>query len=707
MVRRRIACALLLHLLGCSAAEDLGVGLPQQWLRSSGPIARHRPGGSASFTVVDAHASEDTLFIQGVTTRFNTQQQYKKRSVADWFACDFASGAANATVAATKASLNPAHLADATTCALIECPLPAPCFDGTVTLRVSGPAAAVIPGIRVTPSAACGAPPTPSGSGDLAYCLAPVFGTNLNAALLIEWLEYHVALGFDRIHFYNMMGDRAAPDTRAVLARYVARGYVVNHDWSMAANPGPLWANPKAERQAVVMSAGAASFSYAQSVALYDCYLREHTSNPGASAASARAHGPSDWVWYGDVDEVAVVPLVEARKKQNLKALMAELPAKTKYIIHNSLITMFEKAQAPRMAPAPLLLSVVRAGDEGWPFLGDARIRVEHFFHNHYMNNPPRKAEMKKGAKIMRDIKFRDEAPDKILNGFAVDAAARGLAGLGPALTRATRSLLSGARVGLDKAESDETRRPAVSPTTHPTSMRRVSVGTLLGRREEDAWAREQPTERLALEPLGQLPRVSAGQPKAPVQRSVRLPGTPIDAGRAAPLRDRGDFPDAGGDVPDAGGDVPGRSPKAPPRVSTDFPAADGAPPAPTLLDCSPLPRLDGHDALDTALDEFEEILGHVRRGNDKLKKTAAKARRKSLNLESRTSDALPDAFGSRSAGSLGELPSVKKLRRERRKPAPVLSSLHELERERAAFEESTAELEKLVGAAQTVLLAS
>ena len=165
MVRRRIACSLLLPLLGCTEAEDLGVGLPQQWLRSSGPIARHRPGGSASFTVVDAHASEATLFIQGVTTRFNTQQQYKKRSVADWFACDFSSGASNATVAATKASLNPAHLADATTCALVECPLPAPCFDGTVTLRVSGPAAAVIPGIRVTPSAACGAPPTPSGAG--------------------------------------------------------------------------------------------------------------------------------------------------------------------------------------------------------------------------------------------------------------------------------------------------------------------------------------------------------------------------------------------------------------------------------------------------------------------------------------------------------------------------------------------------------------
>ncbi|KAK7254960.1 hypothetical protein SO694_00138055 [Aureococcus anophagefferens] len=142
MVRRRIACALLLHLLGCSAAEDLGVGLPQR-LRSSGPIARHRPGGSASFTVVDAHASEDTLFIQGVTTRFNTQQQYKKRSVADWFACDFASGAANATVSGDGVA-EPSTSRTRRRAALIECPLPAPCFDGTVTLRVSGPAAAVI-----------------------------------------------------------------------------------------------------------------------------------------------------------------------------------------------------------------------------------------------------------------------------------------------------------------------------------------------------------------------------------------------------------------------------------------------------------------------------------------------------------------------------------------------------------------------------------
>ena len=231
------------------------------WSRRSERVASTR---SASFTVVDAHASEATLFIQGVTTRFNTQQQYKKRSVADWFACDFSSGASNATVAATKASLNPAHLADATTCALVECPLPAPCFDGAVTLRVSGPAAAVIPGIRVTPSAACGAPPTPAGAGDLAYCLAPVFGTNLNAALLIEWLEYHLGLGFDRIHFYDTAGPEAQNDTKAILAHYVQTGAVVAHDWSPAGHPGPLW--PQG-------SSRIGGLMYAQSLALYDCFL--------------------------------------------------------------------------------------------------------------------------------------------------------------------------------------------------------------------------------------------------------------------------------------------------------------------------------------------------------------------------------------------------------------------------------------------------
>ncbi|KAH8052298.1 hypothetical protein JL721_10938 [Aureococcus anophagefferens] len=212
--------------------------------------------------------------------------------------------------------------------------------------------------------------------------------------------------------------------------------------------------------------------------------------------------------------------------------------------------------------------------------------------------------------------------------------------------------------------------------------MRRVSVGTLLGRREEDVGPRTADGAARA-GAAGAAPRVSAGQPKAPVQRSVRLPGTPIDGTRA-------------------------RSATASPAARVDgFPGrrrrAARADPARLLAAAEARrPR-----RADTALDEFEEILGHVRRGNDKLKKTAAKARRKSLNLESRTSEALPDAFGSRSAGSLGELPSVKKLRRERHRSAPVLSSLHELERERAAFEESTAELEKLVGAAQTVLLAS
>ncbi|KAK7249728.1 hypothetical protein SO694_00004528 [Aureococcus anophagefferens] len=113
----------------------------------------------------------------------------------------------------------------------------------------------------------------------------------------------------------------------------------------MAVNPGPLWANPNAATKETVM--------YAQSLALYDCFLREHTSDP------ARRGRPSDWVFYGDVDEVFVAPLVEARKAPDLKALMATAPNATKYLVHNSVITVLAD-EAPAMARSPLALSAVR-----------------------------------------------------------------------------------------------------------------------------------------------------------------------------------------------------------------------------------------------------------------------------------------------------------------------------------------------------------
>ncbi|KAH8046802.1 hypothetical protein JL722_13436 [Aureococcus anophagefferens] len=146
----------------------------------------------------------------------------------------------------------------------------------------------------------------------------------------------------------------------------------------MAVNPGPLWANPNAATKETVM--------YAQSLALYDCFLREHTND-----RASRGGTPSDWVFYGDVDEVFVAPLVEARRASDLKALMATAPNATKYLVHNSVITVFER-RGPAMALA------ARAGR------GHARHQVR---------------------RVERDI----------LNGFAVDAAAAALRNLGPTLT--------------------------------------------------------------------------------------------------------------------------------------------------------------------------------------------------------------------------------------------------------------------------------
>ena len=114
----------------------------------------------------------------------------------------------------------------------------------------------------------------------MAFCLAPVFGGNLNGALLIEWLEYHLGLGFDRIHFYDTAGPEAQNDTKAILAHYVQTGAVVAHDWSPARHPGPLW--PKG-------SSRTGGLMYAQSLALYDCFL---------SRARAECFSSSSWIFF-------------------------------------------------------------------------------------------------------------------------------------------------------------------------------------------------------------------------------------------------------------------------------------------------------------------------------------------------------------------------------------------------------------------------
>ena len=162
-------------------------------------------------------------------------------------------------------------------------------------------------------------------------------------------------------------------------------------------------------------------------------------------------------MFYGDIDEVVVAPFVERRNLTSPKALMATLPSATKYFIRSSLITMFERTAAGAMARARLILSAVderattsvpgrptKAHTEGcartrlgplhaiflsvhypigsvgapatqpprdWPMSGAAGATPALFYQNHYMVNPPRKAEMARGPPIMRQIRFKKQPP--------------------------------------------------------------------------------------------------------------------------------------------------------------------------------------------------------------------------------------------------------------------------------------------------------
>ena len=245
---------------------------------------------------------------------------------------------------------------------------------------------------------------------------------------------------------------------------------------------------------------------YAQSLALYDCFLSRVWAEcfllRGSSFDSISIAPPkveliarwfarrrerisetSDWMFYGDIDEVVVAPFVERRNLTSLKALMATLPSATKYFIRSSLITMFERTAAGAMARARLILSAVdeRAttsvpggptkahtkwcartrglgplhpiflsvhspiGSVGapatqpprdWPMSGAARATPALFYQNHYMVNPPRKAEMARGPPIMRQIRFKKATAKDLLSPTAAAAAEKAVTGLPPHLAR-------------------------------------------------------------------------------------------------------------------------------------------------------------------------------------------------------------------------------------------------------------------------------
>ena len=255
--------------------------------------------------------------------------------------------------------------------------------------------------------------------------------------------------------------------------------------------------------------------------------------------------------------------------------------------------------------------------------------------------------------------------------------------------------------------------------------MRRVSVGTLLGRRDPEAWAVVEEVDALALH--SGLPKVCAGnrqeprieaEPSSRPAASIRLPESPAAApwavapppeprepevarGRSPPEPEAGT---SGGDAPwtarrggarfgpssAVGAEEEGRGAARAPRPALP-PLEDVAPPSPELLDCSPLPPVGTHcrheQVLESSLDEFETLLETVKRENSLLKRTAHKVRRKSLNMDKVSSEPLGESRTSRGEATSGVVTNDPRLlRRMRRKSAPVLQSLGELQLEQEAF---------------------
>ena len=205
--------------------DDGGAGAVAQWVRGSGPVLGPTPKGTpGDLTVVDAYATRQSVWFLGTSAALNLDAGLKDRDLRRWFTCAFGAGGAPST--ARRASANPSHARKASSLILVECALPAPCWGGAAALRVgAGPLRGADVAVDVARSPACAADDRPRAV-DAAFCLAPVYGANLNGALLVEWLEYHLALGVGRVRAF----ERPPPFGFFSSSRDVVVRRVLQHD---------------------------------------------------------------------------------------------------------------------------------------------------------------------------------------------------------------------------------------------------------------------------------------------------------------------------------------------------------------------------------------------------------------------------------------------------------------------------------------------
>jgi hypothetical protein len=106
------------------------------------------------------------------------------------------------------------------------------------------------------------------------HCLNPMYGIN-DAKWLIEYLEYHIAIGVDHFHVYSV--DMHSPEVQKVLEIYRKWNLITRHDWS-----------------------GIASGQYTTRITY------EHAKWAAQTDCALRSRGQFDYALFSDIDEVAM-----------------------------------------------------------------------------------------------------------------------------------------------------------------------------------------------------------------------------------------------------------------------------------------------------------------------------------------------------------------------------------------------------------------
>eukprot|EP00986_Skeletonema_menzelii_P013967 scaffold8679_cov154-Skeletonema_menzelii.AAC.10 len=144
--------------------------------------------------------------------------------------------------------------------------------DGKFHLRIGSSFARPVAQSRKRPDP--GEQPLRVKDRKVVHCLNPMYGIK-DPKWLIEYLEYHIAIGVDHFHIYNV--DMHSPEVQKVLEIYRKWNLITRHDWS-----------------------GKASGQYTTRITY------EHAKWAAQTDCALRSRGVYDYALFSDIDEVAM-----------------------------------------------------------------------------------------------------------------------------------------------------------------------------------------------------------------------------------------------------------------------------------------------------------------------------------------------------------------------------------------------------------------